>query len=455
MTPLFPETVPFALDSLNFSDDINVNNNPLFAVKIEFYGSQATGSSGNDRFDNITVSGNVSSCGVPSGLNATDITSNTATLSWDAITGANNYDVDYKIHSATHWTNVATATTSLTANLSGLASNTLYDYRVRDNCSFGTSDYNASQFTTLNSCGIPSGLKATNVTASAATINWNAVTGADNYDVDYKIHTDAVWTNVATASTSLTIDLSGLSASTLYDYRVRDNCSFGSSDYDTSQFTTANTSCNSVYDGAIHNNFTTSVPIPFNTNVNGTISSVSDVDYYKFTITTSGTATITLTTLPANYDLYIYNKIYKQLAASKKQGKTSETNTRTYSTGTFYVKIVGINNAFDAANCYTLKVTPGTATLNSENPNPSAAIADNSLHLFPNPVSSVLNVNTSAISSGAMIKVVDIFGKTVLSQRITSSNSRINVSKLVNSTYLLIIINKNGSIISTSKFVKQ
>ena len=61
----------------------------------------------------------------------------------------------------------------------------------------------------------------------------------------------------------------------------------------------------------------------------------------------------------------------------------------------------------------------------------------------------------SGIGSGAIIKIVDIYGKTVLSQQIISSNSRINVSKLANSTYLLIVINKNGSIINTSKFVKQ
>lgn len=454
--PPFPDTNPFALDSLNFSDDLNVNNNPLFAVKVEFYGSQATGSSGNDRFDNITVSGNVNSCGVPSGLTATNITANTATVSWDAVSGANSYDVDYKIHTATFWTNAATATTSLTINLSSLSGNTLYDYRVRSTCSYGSGNYSASQFTTMNVCGIPSALTATNITASTAKVNWDAVTGANSYDVDYKIHTDAIWTNAASATTSLTVNLSGLSASTLYDYRVRSNCSFGSGDYDTSQFTTAGANCNSIYDGTTHNSFATAVPVPFNTNVNGTISSATDIDYYKFTITHAGTATVTLSTLPVNYDMYVYNNKFKQIIASNKTGTRTETKTKSYSQGTYYVKIVGVNSAFDGTNCYTLNVALGTASLlNSESPNISSAIADNSLHLFPNPVSSVLNVNTSGIESGAIIKVVDIFGKTVFSQRISSSNSKINVSKLASSTYLLTVLNKNGSIISTSKFVKQ
>ena len=451
ITTPFDEKVPFMLESLDFSNDVNVNDNPLFAVKIEFYGSQATGTSGNVRFDNITVSGNVITCGAPSGLTATSITANTAKVSWDAVPGANSYDVDYKIYNATFWTNIATATTSTTVDLSNLSANTLYDYRVRDNCPFGSSAYSASQFTT--SCSIPSALTATNITATTAKVSWGT-TGANSYDVDYKIHTNATWTNAATATTSLAVNLSGLSASTLYDYRVRSNCSSGSSDYNASQFTTTG-SCNSIYDGTTHNSFDKAVSIPFSTNVKGTISSATDIDYYKFTLTQAGTVTITLSTLPVNYDLYIYNKSYTQVAVSKKTGTATETKTRSYGKGTFYIKIVGFNNAFDAGNCYTLNVTPGTASLNSESQNISSVIADNSLHIFPNPVSSILNVNTSGIGAGAMMKVVDIFGKTVLSKQIISPNSSINVSKLASSTYLLIVIDKNGSIISTSKFVKQ
>lgn len=54
--PPEPETI-FNLENFDFTADKNVNNNPLFAIKILFFGSQASGSSGNDRFDNITVSG--------------------------------------------------------------------------------------------------------------------------------------------------------------------------------------------------------------------------------------------------------------------------------------------------------------------------------------------------------------------------------------------------------------
>ena len=87
------------------------------------------------------------------------------------------------------------------------------------------------------SCGDPSGLSASSVTASSATLNWSAVSGASSYDVEYKVHTSTTWStpkNVSSTSTGL----SGLSASTNYDWQVRANCSSGSGNYVASQFTT-------------------------------------------------------------------------------------------------------------------------------------------------------------------------------------------------------------------------
>ena len=138
----------------------------------------------------------------------------------------------------------------------------------------------------------------------------------------------------------------------------------------------------------------------------------------------------------------------------KKQEQAQNLKPGTYAKGTFYVKVVGVNGAFNSTNCYTLNITPGTATLNTESISASA-IADNSLRLYPNPVTSVLNIKTSKLNSGTTIKIADIFGKTVLSQQLNSSESQIDVSKLAGGTYLLIVINKEGIVINTSKFVKQ
>jgi hypothetical protein len=322
----------------------------------------------------------------------------------------------------------------------------------------------AGQVGTGSSCGIPSGLASKRITSSSATVAWTAVSGANSYEVDYKTGNATTWTIAASAATADSVNLSGLLADSLYDWRVNATCSSGTSAYDTAKFTTlAASSCNSQYDGTTHNTFATAVAIPPSTNINGTISSATDVDYYTFVVTKKGTATVTLTTLPANYDLYIYNSSQKLVASSKNTGTTSESISRTYAKGTFYIKVIGVSGAFNTTSCYTLNIAPGTGVITSgieapelEDREAAPAIADGKpFSVYPNPVSSLLNVNASSITAGATMRVMDIFGKTILTKQATSSNSQIDVSKLSSGTYLLMMINKDGSIANTSKFVKQ
>jgi hypothetical protein len=87
-------------------------------------------------------------------------------------------------------------------------------------------------------CNAPTGLTSSGITTTAATVSWTAVSGAVSYDVDYKINTSSTWINAATATTATSVNLSGLTEATLYDWRVRTNCSSNSSSYVTAQFTT-------------------------------------------------------------------------------------------------------------------------------------------------------------------------------------------------------------------------
>lgn len=172
-------------------------------------------------------------CNNPSGLSSSSITSSSATLSWNAVSGAVSYKVDYKLSSDTSWTIIQSATTSTSVNLSGLNALTGYDWRVRTNCSSGNSNYTQSAFTTLSSCGDPSGLAAA-TTASAATLSWSAVSGALSYSVDYKLSSSGTWISTSgTSSTSLS--LTSLSAGR-YDWRIQANCSSGSSGWVISDF---------------------------------------------------------------------------------------------------------------------------------------------------------------------------------------------------------------------------
>ena len=83
---------------------------------------------------------------------------------------------------------------------------------------------------------VPTGVSTLGVTATGASVNWTAVSGA-TYDVRHRATGTSSWTTSAVSGTSTS--LSGLSASTQYEVQVRSKCSSGNSAYSASvNFTT-------------------------------------------------------------------------------------------------------------------------------------------------------------------------------------------------------------------------
>ena len=152
---------------------------------------------GNIFFDisntNFTIGGAIT-CGDATGLTSSAIGTNAATISWTAVPNALSYAVDYKLNSTTVWTSFATAQTATTANLTGLTQGSLYDWRVKATCATGTGNFVASQFNTTSPviCNAPTGLAASAITTSGATVSWAVVSGAVSYAVDYKLNSATV-----------------------------------------------------------------------------------------------------------------------------------------------------------------------------------------------------------------------------------------------------------------------
>ncbi|MEO8111205.1 MAG: hypothetical protein ABI594_14275, partial [Ginsengibacter sp.] len=63
-------------------------------------------------------------CNAPAGLTTSSITSSSANISWGGVSGANNYDIDYKATSSSTWISRVSGTTSTSSNLTGLAAST-------------------------------------------------------------------------------------------------------------------------------------------------------------------------------------------------------------------------------------------------------------------------------------------------------------------------------------------
>ena len=306
-------------------------------------------------------------------------------------------------------------------------------------------------------CGDATGLTATSITQTSATVSWTAVSGAISYDVDYKTNASSTWINAATATTATSVNLSALTAGTLYDWRVRSTCTGGSGNYVQSQFTTATppVTCPGIYDVSTNGTTGGAALIPLNTDVKGLINVSGDNDYYKFTITTGGTITITLSTLPANYQLALLNSSGTTLQTSSSGGTTSETINATVAAGTYYARVYPRNNnAFNATNCYTLRVQTGTAARNA-----GAEIvqfSNNKFSVFPNPVGYTAGLSfTSAVNGKVNVIVTNQLGSVVLRKTMAVNEGdnirNLDVSLLASGMYFIKI--QNGANIQMARLI--
>jgi len=88
------------------------------------------------------------------------------------------------------------------------------------------------------------------------------------------------------------------------------------------------------------------------------ISSSSDIDYYKLSTSNGRKITISLTTLPKDYDLYLYDSSGNLLASSENGSTTAESISFTaYYTGTYYILVEGYSGAYSTTTKYSLKAT--------------------------------------------------------------------------------------------------
>jgi hypothetical protein len=355
-------------------------------------------------------------------MTATNITSNSATLSWDAISGV-SYDVDYS--SSGVWINAATATTNASVNLSGLNSGSYYSWRIRTNCSSTSSPYRQATFTTL--CGTPSGLTTNNITYNSATLNWPPVFNANGYTVEYKQSAAVSWTATGysynysnNTLTGFSATFNELSASTGYDWRVRAYCSGSQGIYVQGSFTTTSQPpCSDIYES--NNTASQAKSIALGNTISASISSSADIDWFKITTPNSAnnSLSITLINLAADYDLFLYDKRLTLVAASTNTGTSNEvvTYNSNQRKAAYYIKVIGKNGAFNTLQCYHLLahvsnlINAASRLSNVTNENTSFEFKN---ELYPNPASQFVLLRFNSIVQGAAtIEIINNTGQLV------------------------------------------
>ena len=214
-------------------------------------------------------------------------------------------------------------------------------------------------------CAAPGGLSATAITNSSATVRWLPVSRFAKYNVQYKLSTALNWTTAADSTTSTSVNIFGLSGSTLYDWRIRTKCSGSYSIYSQSQFTTLAFVC------AIPNGFPASVV----TSTSATVSwsSVPGATSYSLYYQGAGAATgiIINGITDTSYNLtgltagITYNFQVKTVCVSGSSGYSSMVSFATpTSSGNFYCTSLG-NTTYEYIN----KIVIGSINKTSGNNN--------------------------------------------------------------------------------------
>ncbi|MGC4038746.1 MAG: M4 family metallopeptidase [Chitinophagaceae bacterium] len=199
-----------------------------------------------------------------------------------------------------------------------------------------------------------------------------------------------------------------------------------------------------------NNTQATAKTLPLNTDNTATIGSSTDKDWFKFTTTSSAPKLkVTLTNLPADYDVRLYNSKGTQLGVSQNGGTINESITyNTTKSASYYLQVYGYSGA-TSTTCYTLRVsTSGTNFFGEDN---SEGIMNgikpdlenvNSFAVYPNPVKDRLTVYINAEnSSRTELSMMDITGRTLLRQPVQINKGMntisVNLPSLPSGTYIV------------------
>ena len=215
------------------------------------------------------------------------------TVTWNAVTNATSYKLEWKKSTDSTWT-AETVSGSTSMSFDSRARNTTYDYRVTAIGNGTTYENSAASATvslkTKQQLATPSALTCVSKTTTSLTFEWSPVTGTKTYALGYKLTSASSYTYILTESTSATI--TGLTANTAYNVLVQSREATDATNYDESAYSSALTATTLTPLSAPTGLTSSSV-----TSSSATISwtAVTNASSYQITYTPSGGTSTTVT----------------------------------------------------------------------------------------------------------------------------------------------------------------
>ena len=356
-------------------------------------------------------------CNTPASLSTSNVTSSQATLNWGSVSGANSYNVRARATGSSSWATGSTSGTSI--NFTNLSSCTDYEFQVEAVCTGATSGYSNSHVFTSGgctaNCTIPANLNATNVTASDADLNWDAVAGATSYNIRAKQTSSSSWATGSTSNT--TISFTGLSSCTDYEFQVEAVCASSNSGYSSSAtFTSSGCTASCTAPTNLQSTNVTSTSFTATWNV------VSGATQYQL----AGRAV-------GNSGWAIFNVNTNSFNAGLSPNKTYEWGVRAYCPASGYTAWTGP---------VQFSTPPGANERFVEDQ--FDADSEFEFSVFPNPASDFINVDwmdTPGSPETTFVEIYNTLGERVIYRSVESAhNLKIELNDLAKGRYIIRLV---------------
>ncbi len=330
-------------------------------------------------------------------------------------------------------------------------------------------------------CSEPTALTSTNITSNAATVSWTgpATAPVNGYEYVYST-TNTAPTGSGTATTSTSVNLTGLTPNTTYYYWVRSMCAGSESIWSAGTFTTlnappANDDCSNAVSLTPGATFASN-PLIGNTvgatagtgsptgpscgaqDSNGGLTTINV--WYKVVVPASGN--ITIETALGNAAPYLADTVLTAYTgdcttltevgcndeySSDPDYHFSKLSLTGQTPGaTLYVSVWRFGNEFGNEDDGQFKISAYDSSLGTN----ELSLTKNTVTIYPNPFKDILNI--SDVKGVKSVTITDASGRTV--KTIAKPSSVLNLSDLNSGLYMLKLHYDNGSV-KTMKAIKK